>query len=269
MKYTLNQLLNRLKTASSSSRWQLTRTNQQLGLEQTRQELEQTRQQLRQARQRLKEFRPGWSPTSLRKPGFSPSTVVDVGAGEGTPALYKAFPEAFHVLIEPLKENRPHLQRILQEYEGEYFLTAIGAREERLNINVEPSVRKKSSINSRTDLTSTGDLVERREIPVNTLDALMKKHNFKPPFGLKIDTEGFEYQVIEGAPRFLRETQFVIAEVSVAKRFIQSYSFSEFIQIMDRNGFRLNDILNTRRTKSSVSELLFIDAMFRRDGTER
>lgn len=201
---------------------------------------------------------------SLRKPGLSPRTVVDVGAADGTPALYRAFPEAFQVLIEPLKENESHLQRILQEYEGEYFLTAVGAREERLNIHVEPKVSRKSSIYPRTDLTATGHPTERREIPVTTLDVLMEKHNFKPPFGLKIDTEGFEYQVIEGATNFLRETQFVIAEVSVAKRFAESYSFAEFVAIMDRNGFYLYDILNTRRTKSPPFELLLVDAMFRR-----
>jgi FkbM family methyltransferase len=261
VKYAFDQMLNLLKLASPSRR-QLEQTNQQRRLEQTIQQLEQTKQQLRRTRKKLKELRGGWSPANLRKLGLSPRTVVDVGAGDGTRTLYEAFPEAFQVLIEPLKENEPHLQRILQEYEGEYYLTAVGDREEELTINVEPNVRKKSSIHSRTNLTSTGDLVERREIPVTTLDTLMKKHNFQPPFGLKIDTEGFEYQVVEGATDFLRETQFVIAEVSVAKRFTESYSFSEFIEIMDRNGFSLYDILNMRRTRSPLSKLLFVDAMF-------
>ncbi len=263
VKYGFNRLLKLLKL-TSVSRQQPEQTSQQLRLEQTRQQLRQTRQQLRQTRQQLKASRGGWLPANLRKPGFSPRTVVDVGAGDGTPALYEAFPEAFHVLIEPLEENEPHLQRILQEYKGEYFLTAVGAREVELTINVEPNMRKKSSIHSRTNLTSTGDPVEKREIPATTLDVLMKKHNFEPPFGLKIDTEGFEYQVIEGASDFLRETQFVIAEVSVAKRFTESYSFSEFIEIMDRSGFSLYDILDIQRTKPPLSQLLCIDAMFRR-----
>jgi FkbM family methyltransferase len=171
------------------------------------------------------------------------------------------------VLIEPLKENEPHLQRILREYKGEYVLCAVGDREEELTINVEPNARNKSSLHARTDLTSTGDLLERRKLPVTTLDTLMKKHNFQPPFGLKIDTEGHEYQVVEGASEFLRATQFVIAEVSVAKRFAGSYSFSEFIEIMDRSGFSLYDILKIKKTKPPLSKLQFVDAMFRR--TER
>jgi FkbM family methyltransferase len=239
-----------------------------LGLEIKHAQITGTQKQHKETKEQLlarKRARPGWSPVNLRKAGFSPQTIVDVGVGaDGTPQLYEAFPEAFLILIEPLKEHEPQLKAILKEYEGEYFLTAVGAREENLIINVEPNKSGRSSIYSRTDFTSTGDLVEKREIPVTTLDLLMKKHNFRPPFGLKIDTEGFEYQVIEGAPNFLRETQFVIAEVSVARRFTKGYSFAEFIGIMDKNGFSLCDILHAQKPRAPASELRFVDAMFKR-----
>ena len=209
---------------------------------------------------------PSWEPAALRQLGFSPRTVVDVGAGDGdgTAELYAAFPDAFHVLVEPLKENEPHLQRILQQYNGRYFLTALGAREEELSINVElpPRWRNMSSIHPRTDFTSSSNPVEKRKIPVTTLDALLDKHDFQAPFGLKIDTEGFEYQVIEGATNFLRDTQFVISEVNVAKVYEGSYSFAEFIEIMAENSFALCDILYTKR--EGPGEVLFVDAVFRR-----
>jgi hypothetical protein len=83
----------------------------------------------------------------------------------------------------------------------------------------------------------------------------MEEHNLQPPFGLKIDTEGFELEVIEGAPKFLRKTQFVIAEVSISKRFVEGYSFSEFTEVMIRNGFFLWDLMTVRKR--------FVDAVFR------
>ena len=95
-----------------------------------------------------------------------------------------------------------------------------------------------------------------------TLDAVVEKHQFEPPFGLKIDTEGSDLQVIEGATRTLRDTQFVIAEVSVAQRFEGGYSFIEFIEAMDRRDFVLCDILEIAR--SARSEILFMDALFRK-----
>ena len=230
-------------------------------LRETKKQLREARRGLRQARRRVSESH--WQPVNLRKPGLSPRTVVDVGVGDGTPALYEAFPEAFHVLIEPLKENEPHLQRILRKYKGESFLSAVGAKEEELTINVNHTRLRVSSIYSRNDQCGT-DPVEKRTIPVTTLDALLDKHSFQPPFGLKIDTEGFDYQVIEGARNFLRETQFVIAEVNVAKMYEDGYSFAEFIRIMDENGFSLCDILRTGRGSKLVPpwELNFVDAMF-------
>ena len=228
----------------------------------TKEQLKETKRQLRQARRRLIEGY--WQPDNLRKPGLSPRTVVDVGVCDGTPMLYEAFPEAFQVLVEPLKENEPHLQSILQRYRGEYFLTAVGAREENVTIKVESSGQlNKSSIHSRTDEFKSNP-VEEREIPVTTLDALLERHNFAPPFGLKVDTEGFEYQVIQGARNFLRATQFVIAEVNVAKIYEDSYSFADFIGLMDENGFALYDILHTGRKRSFPWELNFVDAMFTR-----
>ena len=248
-----------------------------------RRSLKEAKGRLKEAKGRLKEerkharskppesgckprWKSGWEPATLRQLGFSPRTVVDVGAGDGdgTPELYAAFPDAFHVLVEPLKENEPHLQRILQEYNGQYFLTALGAREEELTINVElpPRWRNMSSIHPRTDFTSSSNPVEKRKIPVTTLDALLDKHDFQAPFGLKVDTEGFEYQVIEGATNFLRGTQFVITEVNVAKVYEGSYSFAEFVEIMAENSFALCDILYTKRM--GPGKVLFVDAVFKR-----
>lgn len=196
-------------------------------------------------------------PATLKELGDRPRTIVDVGAAYGTPQLYESFPDSFHVLIEPLKEYIPHLEDVLTRYEGKYFITALGARDEKVVMNVDPKRPTMSSIHRRTELTSTDSPLEKREIAVTTLDTLMKEHNFQPPFGLKIDTEGFELQVIKGASEFLRETEFVIAELSVAERFTGSYLFAEFAEEMNRNEFYLWDILHIGGKK-------FVDAVFRR-----
>jgi FkbM family methyltransferase len=185
----------------------------------------------------------GWSPQNLAKPGLTPRTVIDVGANTGTPPLYEAFPDSYLVLVEPLAECEPSLDEVLNRSRGVHLPVAVGRQVGSVIINVEPRRNAKSSILSRTDLTVTGDQLEQREVPVTTLDAIVADHHLEPPFGLKIDTEGYEIDVIEGATELLRETQFVIAEVSIADRFVASYSFADFIAIMDARGFRVCDIL--------------------------
>jgi hypothetical protein len=55
--------------------------------------------------------------------------------------------------------------------------------------------------------------------------------------------------VIRGASAFLQLTQFVIAEVSILKRFEGSYSFAEFIAEMSRHGFEAYDILHVGQAR--------------------
>jgi FkbM family methyltransferase len=201
-----------------------------------------------------------WNPKKLKKFGFNPKTIIDVGAGSGTTELFKVFPEAYYVLIEPLKEYEQNLQSILKKYKGEYFLTAIGNKTGRIEINVEPGFLERTSIKEPSKLTLAvkGETVA-REIPITTLDALQKKHQFRSPFGLKIDTEGYDLQVVKGARELLYQTEFVIAEVSVAKRFEDSYSFAEFIGLMDKNNFALCEILYAYRRSN---KLIYVDCLF-------
>lgn len=187
----------------------------------------------------------GWHISKLRQIAPQIKTCVDVGVGYGTPKLYEAFQDSFHVLIDPLEEYKPSIEKILENYNGQYFMTAVGAKEDVIKISVEIDKLTRSTFYKRTQLTSRINAkLKDREVPVTTLDTLLKKHNFQVPFGLKIDTEGGELNVIRGAKEFLNYTEFVIAEVSINKRFEESYEFSEFTEEMMRSGFYLHDILS-------------------------
>jgi FkbM family methyltransferase len=203
----------------------------------------------------------GWRPPNLRKPGFAPTTIVDVGVANGTPSLYAAFPDAYCVLIEPLREFEQRLLERTRDRPGELVQAAAGARSGTATIEVDLESPFFSSVHAprwRPPLPAAS--TELRQVPVVTLDGLWEDRGWTPPFGLKIDTEGHELEVLEGSTRLLGETEFVIAEVSVAERFEGSYSFAEFVRFMDEQGFRLYDILFGR--KVARGETLYIDAMF-------
>jgi FkbM family methyltransferase len=205
----------------------------------------------------------GWRPENLRKPGFAPATVIDVGVARGTPNLYDAFAGAHLVLVEPLAEFEEDLQRICRRRGGEYVLAAVGAEAGRAEIHVNPAMLYESSLLvNEWRPPSEHDALERREIEVTTLDALRAERGWEGPFGLKIDAEGYEHRVIEGAATVLRETQFVIAEVSIARPFAGGSSFADFIALMDRHGFALHDLLDgLKRGDDGVD---FVDALFKR-----
>ena len=113
-------------------------------------------------------FNHHWQLHQLQRLGFHPQTVIDVGVGFGTPVLYQAFPAAYHVLVEPLREFEPQLKTILQTYRAQYVLAALGARDEERVLYMDTAWPERGSLYQRTTLEASGDLIP-REVPVTSL----------------------------------------------------------------------------------------------------
>jgi FkbM family methyltransferase len=161
------------------------------------------------------------------------------------------------VLIEPLVEFEADLQAHTADRRGEYVLAAVGAEEGTATIQLGELSLEHSTLRGSLSGAKSGE----RGVPVRTLDGLSKERKWEPPFGLKVDAEGFEDQVIEGAGQFLLETQFVIAEVNAWPRFRGGYAFSEFIQLMASKGFELWDVLDGQKGERN-GRLHYIDCLF-------
>lgn len=208
-----------------------------------------------------------WDAAYLRRWGIRPGTLIDVGVGNGTPHLYEAFPDAYLVLVEPLAEFGGAVRETLSRRPGLHFPVAAGAADGELEVRVEPNFPERSSVYARHALEQTGDAAAMRRVPVTTLDRLTNGRALPTPFGLKIDAEGAELDVIRGAAETLRHTDFVIAEVSVLDRFEGGYTFAEFVAAMAAAGFVTRDVLGLGRSDSSA--VTFLDLVFMRDGAER
>ena len=135
----------------------------------------------------------------LRRVGVRPETVIDVGVATGTPELYATFPDAYFLLIEPVAENEQYLERILERVRGEYALAAASSAPGTLGLNVSPDPAERW--NSSIFKGAAGEMdgwIERR-VPAVRIDDLVAKSGLKPPFLIKVDTEGSELEVLGGA----------------------------------------------------------------------
>ena len=181
-------------------------------------------------------------------------TLIDVGVGpEGTPDLYKKFTGKKFVLIDPLDESEEFFKNKMQGVDAIFFKTALGEVKGNLKINVEGQIGR-SSILDVTDINFEEAPVEQRIIPVNTLDDLIAGLNLQK-IGLKIDTEGYELNVVRGAKNILANTRFVIAEVRHNhESFKDVYKLHEFISEMHVNGFVLTMIFTA---KPFIADLCF------------
>jgi FkbM family methyltransferase len=209
-----------------------------------------------------------WTPTYIQRLGFHPATMVDVGVGPGTPDIYEAFPDSYLVLVDPLEEFVPGIRHILSGRPGVHIPAALGSSERTQTFLVEPDQLQGSSLYAYDPKAKTRDAHQsvgkfvRREVQVTTLDALLAKHAWKPPFGLKLDAQGAELEIILGGPKFLSQAEFVISEVNLIDRYPGSYTVAQFIAALDSAGFELCDLFDISRTPSA--QVRFVDMVFRR-----
>lgn len=198
----------------------------------------------------------GWNPDKIRAHGFAPATMIDVGAASGTPPLYEAFDQSYLVLVEPLEEHRAELEGLLATRPGEYHQLAAGSSEGTISFDVTRLL----AMSSAAPIIGEREVVETREVPVTTIDRLAAERDWEGPLGLKVDVEGYERQVIEGAAETLSRCEFVIVEASVLARFEDDPTCSGLIEALRPHGFEVCDVLDTGGTIWS----LYVDLMFKR-----
>lgn len=182
----------------------------------------------------LRNSMPG-SLVMMKRLGFQPKTVIDVGAGLGTFSLYETFPNSRHFLIEPIAENEPYLAQICRNLKNAEYIIAGATKESGyLNLSVSPDL-----VSSSTSPSNESDSVDPylRTIPAITLDEVCRKHNLEGPYLIKVDVDGQEIDVLAGATQILQQAEYVIVEVTL---FGQMY---EVMNLMKSHGFVAYDIV--------------------------
>jgi len=174
--------------------------------------------------------------------GLAPKTVIDVGVATGTPELYLAFPQAHHLLIEPLKENIPYLEKWIQKLESaEYVLAAATAHSGKITINVHPDLVGSSIYKEDEDSDVNGF---ERIVLALPLDQLALEKKLEAPYLIKIDTQGSELDVLQGATSLLEKTDFIILEVTFFNFFQGAPTAFDYVQFMKEKGFVIYDIFD-------------------------
>lgn len=187
--------------------------------------------------------------------GFTAPTIIDVGVMEGTPFLYKSFPKSKFVLIDALQESEAQVAaRWGSKINYDFHCTALGAKAGTVEMDVVADGLARSTLHARLD--GHAGLGARRAIPVVPLDDIMA--GYVGPFGLKIDTEGHELSVLQGATDTLRHCEFVITETSIKKRFEGGYRFSDAVAFMSSQGFEVYSFLSGLTRAPRFSDVLWL-----------
>lgn len=175
------------------------------------------------------------------KLGFNPKTVIDVGAAIGTPELYQNFPTAKHILIEPLEEHRPYLEKVTSDLPGsEFLIAAAQSVAGTAVVHVHPDLQGSSLYMEQEDSDVNGTP---RTVPAVTLNDVCEQRKCRGPYLIKIDTQGSELDVLRGAGDVLKETEYIVVEVSLFEFFKGGPQIFEVMSFMKANGFVVYEAL--------------------------
>lgn len=202
---------------------------------------------------------------SLKRLGFYPKTVFDIGVGNGTPWLYDAFPDSYFVLIEPQRAFEPALKSLSEKLNCEYHLVGAGPEECSLPIYDLQDCATGSSFLPPTDYAKAkwGSFTESdQRLPVVPLDRFAER---EAPYLVKIDTEGFELEVLKGANRILEQTEVLLLEVSVLGRQVGEADLIDIGMHLKEKGFRLLDIPCLMQ-QGRHGALIYLDVAFAKVG---
>lgn len=192
----------------------------------------------------------------LKKYKFTPNTVFDIGVCKGTPELYKSFPDSKIVLLDPLEETKVYYEDWSKQFDMDFFQCAVGSNKGQTCIHIPKNRLASTSILERTKIYNP-KIENTRSVKVETLDNIIQEQKYASPYGVKIDTEGYELEVLKGMYNSIKHVEFIIAEVSIKKRFIDSYEFSEIVSFLAKFDFELLDIINNFQDSPRFLDCLF------------
>lgn len=193
--------------------------------------------------------------------GLRPGTVIDAGVAKETPELYEAFPESALLLIEPLKEFEPALQKICASRNAHYVLAAAGEAAGTAILNVHPDQYGSSLL---TEVEGAAVDGVPREVPLVTLDDVCTEKKLAGPYLIKVDVQGAELRVLAGATRILESTEVVILETSLFGFTVGGPQLFDVVKRMKELGFVAYDLygLHYRPLDGALAQ---IDLVFVRE----
>lgn len=176
--------------------------------------------------------------------GLHINTVIDVGAAFGywTRMCMGLFPQAKYVLIEPLTQYDEWLRSLLDEFPNVTRVRAAAAN----SPGRATFFLHEDWVGSSLYREAEGPAIDGTPLQVDTttVDEIVRQQGLSGPFLLKIDVQGAELRVLEGATTTLQQTEYLLVETSLFEFFKNGPLIHDVIAYMRQRDFVIYDILS-------------------------
>lgn len=147
--------------------------------------------------------------------------IFDIGANIGVMSVHMSKNRKLCKIIsfEPIKLNFDVLTKILNFYKAKNVTChqiALGSAKEKLKM-IMPVLGKAKKhglshvMKNESETSTVSEQGDYYDVPSTTLDLFWEENNFSsPPIAIKIDVEGFEFEVLKGAKNILKNFKPII-----------------------------------------------------------
>jgi FkbM family methyltransferase len=196
------------------------------------------------------------------------STVLDIGANVGQFALdlRMAGYKGAIVSIEPGSAAFKRLEKISsKDALWQVYNFAIGSKSGFSNLNISANKGLSSSLlemANHIEYFPESKTISVENVRVETIDDFIEEKRIKPErLLLKIDTQGFEVEVLKGAVKILDRVKLVYCETSLEPLYQNEQTYLYILNFLKTHGHDLIEV--TPGIRSHEKKLLQIDVLTR------
>jgi FkbM family methyltransferase len=195
-----------------------------------------------------------WSLSQLKRFGFAPNSVVDVGAyqGDWAKTCLRIFPKARITCVEPQQASLLYLEALAEQHPNINVMQCLLGPSCHENVPFDETGSGSSALlRSQTKNTR----------PMRTLDQLIDEGFCQPPELLKLDVQGYEIEVLEGFTKHFSTCKVIQCELSLLPLVEGAPLLDAAIAYLNQRGFALFDVDELIRSPSDGA-VWQIDALF-------
>lgn len=202
--------------------------------------------------------------TRLASYGYQPKVIYDVGASNGSWSniICTVFPEATYHLFEPLSGNYP-------AYDGRR--AAVLAAHP--NFQLHPIALGNTTGTVKLHVTQDGyassvhalpvSMAHKITVPAWRLDEYVAKQGLPPPSLLKMDVQGYEAFILEGAGALLQQVDVLFMETWLVRGYGPNTPLlTELIAALTPLDYVLVDVCGAYHDSGDYRRLTSLDAFF-------
>ncbi len=196
--------------------------------------------------------------------------VLDVGANMGQHALNlrKAGYQGLIISFEPITGCYQHLKKIADE-QWAIYQYGLGSSSQTLQINITNKTVFSSFLKpneySAERFNQSASVSRAETVQVKRLDDVFNEVITipNPRVFLKLDTQGFDLEVLKGAQESLKHVVGLQSEISCKAIYAGMPTHIESLQLIDQLGYEITDIYPLAHDKQDMS-LLEFDCVFKK-----